>query len=82
MADELVESAEQINLPRLPELEFVRMAATIISAGYFASEELADTSTAERAQIYKISSEGRAGWARLLRKVLGAKSRPTGVEMT
>ena len=57
------------------------MAETILSAGYYSSEELADTSTAERTQLYKILSDGRAGWARLLRKILGAKSPPTEMEV-
>ena len=82
LADELAKSAEQINWPRLPELkEFEQMAETILSAGYYSSEELADTSTAERTQLYKILSDGRAGWARLLRKILGAKSPPTEMEV-
>ena len=77
LADELAKSAGQINLPRLPEpKEFEQMAGAIVSAGYYVSEELADASTAERTQIYKILSECRAGRARLLRKVLGAKSPP------
>ena len=56
------------------------MAEMIIFAGHYSSEELADTSTAERAHLRKILSEGRDGWARLLRKVLGAKSPPAEVE--
>ena len=81
LADELAKSAERIKWPRLPELkEFEQMAGTILSAGYYSSEELADTSTAERTQLYKILSDGRAGWARLLRKILGAKSPPAEME--
>ena len=82
MADELSRLAEQINWPRLPELkEFEQMAEMILSAGYYSSEELADTSSAERQQLHKISSGGRAGWARLLRKILDAKAPPTEVEI-
>ena len=73
LADELAKSAEQINWPRLPELkEFEQMAEMVLSAGYYSPEELADASSAERAQLYKILSGGRAGWARLLRKILDA----------
>ena len=53
------------------------MAETVLSAGYYSPEERADTSTAERTQLYEILSDGRAGWARLLRKILDAKSPPT-----
>ena len=82
MADELSRLAEQINWPRVPELkEFEQMADTILSAGYYSAEELADASLAERQQLYKISSDGRAGWARLLRKILDAKAPPTEVEI-
>ena len=78
LADELAKSAEQINWPRLPGLkEFEQMAEMLISAGFYSPEELADTSAAERTQLRKILSEGRAGWDRLVRKVLGAKSPPT-----
>ena len=56
------------------------MAEMIVSAGFYNSEELADASTAGRPQLYKIRSEGRAGWDRLLRKVLGAKSPPAEEE--
>ena len=38
------------------------MAEMILIAGYYPSEELADASSAERAQIYKILAGGRAGW--------------------
>ena len=57
------------------------MADMIISARRCNFENLADTSTAERAQLRKILPEGRAGWARLLRKMLGAKSSPTEFEV-
>ena len=56
------------------------MADMIISAGRYNFDDLADTSTAERTQLYKILSDGRAGWARLLRKMLDAKSPPTEIE--
>ena len=80
-ADDLAKLAEQINWPRLPYLkEFEQMAEMIPPAGYCSSAELADTASAERAQIYKILSEGRSGWARLLRKILDAKSPPAEVE--
>ena len=54
MADDLSQLAERINWPRLPELkEFEQMAELILSAGYYSSEELADTSPTERQQLYK-----------------------------
>ena len=82
MADELSQLAERINWPRLPELkEFEQMAELILSAGYYSSEELADTSPTERQQLYKLLAEGRPGWSRLLRKILGAKAPPTEVEI-
>ena len=66
----------------MPELrESVQMADMIISAGYYIFEELAEASTAERAQLYKVLGAGRAGWFRLLRKMLGAESPPTDVEV-
>ena len=81
ITNELAESAEQIYWPHSPELkEFEQIAGAIISAGYYNSEELADASSAERTQLYKILSEGRAGWARLLRKISGAKSPPAEAE--
>ena len=82
MADELSRLAEQIDWPRYPELkEFEQMADTILSAGYYSAEELADTSSTERQQLYKISSGGRAGRARLARKILDAKAPPPEVEI-
>ena len=51
MADDLSQLAERINWPRLPELkEFEQMAEMISSAGYYSSDELADTSSTERQQ--------------------------------
>ena len=55
------------------------MADAIISAGYYNFGELAGTSTAERAQLREILAGGRAGWARLLRKMIDAKTPPTEV---
>ena len=56
----------------MPELkEFAHVADMTISAEFYSSEELADTSTAERTQLYKIFADGRAGWARLPRKKAG-----------
>ena len=57
------------------------MAELILSAGYYSSEELADTSPTERQQLYKLLAEGRPGWSRLLRKILGAKAPPIEVEI-
>ena len=59
---------------------FEQMAEMIISAGYFNFEELAGAPAAELTQLRKILSGGRAGRARLLRKVLGAKSPPAEIE--
>ena len=82
MADDLFRLAGQINWPRLPELkEFEQMAELILSMGYYSADELADTSSPGRQQIYKFLSEGRPGWARLLRKILGSKAPPTEVEV-
>lgn len=55
------------------------MADVVISAGYYNFEELADTSAADRAQLYKIPASGRAGWARLLRNMLDSEARSTEV---
>ena len=65
MADDLSQLAERINWPRLPELkEFEQMAETILSAGYYSSDELADTSSTDRRQLYKLLAEGRpSSWA-------------------
>ena len=52
----------------------------IVSAAYYNVEEITDTSTAGRAQLYKILAEGGAGWSRVLRKMLATESRPTEVE--
>ena len=82
LADELAKSAGQINWPRLPGLkEFEQKAETIPPAGYYSSEELADASSTERQQLYKLLADGRPGWSRLLRKILGAKAPPTEVEI-
>ena len=81
MADDLSKLAERIKWPRLPELkEFEQMAELILASGYYSSEELADASTTERQQLYKLLAEGRPGWSRLLRKILGAKAPPTEIE--
>ena len=57
------------------------MAEPILPAGYYSSEELADTSPTERQHLYKLLAEGRPGWSRLLRKILGAKAPPIDVEI-
>ena len=81
LADELSKSAGNIEWPRAPELrEFGQIEGATISAGYYNVEGLADACAAERAQLYKILAEGRAGWPRLLRKLMDAKSPPTEVE--
>ena len=62
LADELASCSGRINRPRFPEIkEFKQMAEMIPSARYNSSEELADASSAERTQLYKIFLEGRAG---------------------
>ena len=82
MADELSRLAGQTNWPRFPELkEFEQMAEMILSAGHYSSEKLADTSSTGRQQLYKILSDGRAGWAQLLLKILDATAPPTEVEI-
>ena len=82
MADDLSQLAERINWPRLPGLKgFEQTAEMILSAGYYSTDELADASLTERQQLYKLLAEGRPGWARLLRKILGAKAPPTEVEV-
>ena len=54
--------------PHAPGLgEFQQMADPIDASGYYGVEELMGASKSERAQLYKILSGGRAGWARLLR---------------
>ena len=69
MADDLSQLSEQINWPRFPELkEFEQMAEMTLAAGYHSSDELADTSSTQRQQLYKLLSGGRPGWDRLLRK--------------
>ena len=57
------------------------MAEMILSAGNYADDELADSSSTERRQLYKLLAEGRPGWARLLRKILDAKAPPAEVEI-
>ena len=57
------------------------MAELILSAGYYSADELADTSSMERQQLYKMLSGGRPGWDRLLRKISDAKAPPTEVEI-
>ena len=82
LVDELARAAGQIKWPRMPELkDFRQMAEMIKSAGYYNLDELADSSTAERTQMYKILPDGLAGWARLLRKILDAKAPPTEIEV-
>ena len=66
----------------MPELrESEQVAELIIAAGYNNLEELMDTSTSERGQLYRALSGGRPGWGRLLRKMLDAKAAPTAVEV-
>ena len=72
----------QISKARTPELkEFEAMADCIFAAGYCGADELIGAPDSERAQLFKISPEGRAGWARLFRKMLGAKAPPTEAEV-
>ena len=81
LADELSNTAGNIKWPRTPGLGvFEHMADMIISAGYYNFEELADTSAAERAQLYEILAGSRAGWVRLLQKMRESKAHPTKVE--
>ena len=66
----------------MPDLkEFEAMADHIIAAGFFWAEGFIGAPNAKRAQHVKISAEGGAGWARLLRKVLGAKALPVDAEV-
>ena len=51
------------------------------AAGYYGMDWLIDAPHAERAQLFKILAEGRAGWARLLRKVPGAEAPAADVEI-
>ena len=66
----------------MPELaEFEAITDHIVAAGNCGVDELTDASTAERAQIFDIIAEGRAGGARLLRKMPGAKDPPPQSEI-
>ena len=81
LADELSNTADPIKWPRMPEIrEFGQTASLITAACYYTADELADTCPAERTQPYRPSADGRLGWARLTRKMLGAKAPPTEVE--
>ena len=81
-ADELAKAAELIAGPRMPETrEFEGAAELILAAGHYAIEELLDTSTAERAQLYKLMAECKAGWARMLRKIIDSEAPPTELEV-
>ena len=76
LADELAKSAEQINWPHLPGPgEFGQMAEMILSAGYYPSEELADASSAERAQIYKILAGERESYRSSATSLQGGNGR-------
>ena len=59
----------------MPDLkEFEAMADHIIAAGFYSTGEMIGTTNAERAQLCMIMAEGRAGCARLIRKMLGAEA--------
>ena len=66
----------------MPELaEFEAITDHIVAAGNCGVDELTDASTAERAQIFDVIAESRAGGAGLLRKMLGAKDPPPQTEI-
>ena len=70
-----------INWPRMPELkEFEDTADHIIISGYSGMDELTDTSAAEKPQHYEVSADEKAGWTRLMRKMLDSKAPPPGTE--
>ena len=82
LAGELPKAPDLITRPRVPEpKEFESMADHIVAAGYFGMAEPIDSPNAERAQLLAISAEGRAGGARLLRKMLGAEAPPAEAEV-
>ena len=82
LAGELSEAADLLNWPRIPELrKFEARADNIIPAGYYGAGDLVGTSDADRAQLFKISYEGKAGWSRLLRKMPDAEAPPTNAEV-
>ena len=51
----------------------------ITAASLITVDELPETSSADRTQLYKPLAGGRPGWARLVRKMLGGKAPPTEV---
>ena len=62
LAEGLSKAADLINLPRMPEPnEHEAMADHIVAAGYFGMDELIDAPASERAQLFKVAPDGRAG---------------------
>ena len=55
--------------------EFEALAEHVVAACFYGVNELADASSSERAHLLKQLAGGRAGWARLIRKMLGAKDK-------
>ena len=56
------------------------MASIITAAGYYRASELADTSSHERLELYKLLSSGKPGYARLLRNMLESQGAATESE--
>ena len=82
VAEELSKAVDWINWPLMPEIqEFKSTADHIIAAGYYPTQDFIDASKSERTQLLNILPGGKAGWVRLLRKMLGAEALPTEADV-
>ena len=73
-------AADLIKWPSTLDLrDFEQMAELIIAVGCYDAEDLMDFSASGRAQLCIVLSDGRPGWARLLREMRGAGAPRTEV---
>ena len=77
LADELSRTSDETHWHRVPEMEeFEATAEQMLVAGYHSMDEILDTSSYERAQLYKMLPQEKPSRARLIRTILDARSPP------
>ena len=81
LAGELGQAAEGLTWSRKPVLkECEAMAEVIVAEGFYDMADLIDTSANERTQLFKRLAEGKAGRARIPRKILDSTQLATEIE--
>ena len=81
LAGELGQSAGGLTWSRKPELkERKALAGAIAAEGFYDMADLTDTSANERTQLFKRLAGGKAGGARIFRKILDSKQLGAEIE--